>query len=122
MPFGAGVCNLAGGAIWCRRGSPMHYLFHAAHVARHGGIFTLAGALIGFLLAAPLQWAEIPCRAPLQAMTCGHTFKNIFGTSGSYIDGFVGPMIFVGAVVGFLGFLLGKFVVAQGWMSEDEVH
>jgi hypothetical protein len=95
------------------------HLFHAAHVAKHGGIFTLAGTLIGFALAYPYFMEEEPC-VVARSLTCT-TYKNIFGTTGPFEE-FLLPMLFFGLIGGLVGLSIGKAVVKLGWISEDKIN
>ena len=97
------------------------HLYHAAPVAKHGGIFTLAGALIGFALGWPWIVDHHSCSGVFSSLSCT-TYKNIFGLTGYTTEEFFLPMLLSGAVCGFVGFLIGKGVVKLGWMSEDEIN
>ncbi len=103
-----------------------HLLIHGAHVAKHGGIFTLGGFILGAVAAAPWIREEHTLTAhgnlggyPYTSHLTTTTYVNIFGLSGEEA---AGSMVFLGAVLALVGLLVGRAVVRLGWLSEGDLH
>jgi|RhiMetdeSRZDD1v2_1073273.scaffolds.fasta_scaffold50162_3 hypothetical protein len=103
-----------------------HLLIHGAHVAKHGGIFTLGGFILGAVAAAP--WVQVEHTTSYQYVLDGQTYtghlttttyENVFGLPWEEAIGF---MVFLGAVLALVGLLVGRAVVKLGWLSEGDLH